>query len=70
MAQSIARSDESGPCTCEHHFTAHAMTEKSTRMYKKSIASSRGKKAFGRSCFQVTPLALTFVFTNESLLVP
>ena len=74
MVRSIGRIDEIDRVAVrahvERHFTAHAMTEKYTRVYKKIIASSRGKHAFGRSCSQVAPLALTFVKTNESLLMP
>jgi glycosyltransferase involved in cell wall biosynthesis len=77
MVQCIGRIDEIDRVAVrahvEHHFTAHAMTEKYTRVYKKIIASSHGKNALRRYSSQetpVAPLALLPRKTNDSLLVP
>ncbi|GHO93796.1 hypothetical protein KSF_038440 [Reticulibacter mediterranei] len=75
MVQSIGRIDEIDRATVsthvEHHFTAHVMTEKYIRVYKKVIASSRGKNALRYHSSQEPHIApLVPVKTHESLLMP
>ncbi len=61
MAQYIGKIDEIDRVAVrahvEHHFTAYAMAEKYTRVYKKIIAASRGKNVLGRSSSQETSVA-------------
>jgi glycosyltransferase involved in cell wall biosynthesis len=86
MANCIARIDELDRTAvrahAEHHFTARAMAEKYTQVYKKIVASSFGKVGSGRYSGKdapalisppftaLTPLSPTRVKTDVAALVP